>query len=901
MKIWKSILVLIILVLLAGASFWGYQNYFATKKVNSLELISQDAIFVFETYEGATTWNYLVESAAYPYLEQFPAFDRIAKQLITLDSLTGSQGLIARELTDAQTTISMHGIGKETFDLLFMVNLREGKARNLLSEIEKNVTPGQKFQSRSYSGKEILEFFDESSDRKWSIAFLGDLALVSASSFLIEEAIRYYVNSELVNYNAWFSSTPYDTESKGRLLTSAKGLANLLKGVNGRTEGPKIAKFEQSQVKLSLDLFLEEDRLVFSGPLLMPDIINFTPSIQANLNLILDAIPNRTLAVTQFNLESIYETQKVKNRAFAPRETLKGQIQRELIGKGFLDNLFGELYLLDLEGFRGATGNTALLIRTQNSSDAFSILKGYLNKDSELVSDFYLDKEILLIDEDEFPAHVFEGKFQGFRQTFAVALENVLLLTNSQQAMKLALDDITSGNTWGNESRAPEASEELTANAGYSTVFLTTQVWDSWVENATPSWSSFLQKYASSFFNFPAISLRINQYSGQQIATVSFPFAPAEVVETAKTEAISLAPSKTYTLENRLTYGPKALVNHQDNTEDLVVQDDSNRLFLINSGGEEVFKKSLSGPIVSEIFQIDYYKNGKLQLLFATADYIYGIDRLGNALPSYPIQVPNQRIANLSLVDYSNTKEYRYFVSTESGDLYLLDKTGERLEGWNPLPIGEATLGAPSHHRIRGKGDFMVAFSEKGNLHLFNRRGEEKGNNPLPLGDSFNSPIFVFDDPNSNSMDLVNISKNGEIIKVNFNGEIIYRNQLIKEDRESEFFLVPDQGGIDFLFVSRQFNEIVFRNSSEEELFSVNSSSDSFIFQYFDFGAARKLIAVTDKVQEFTYLYGLEGNLLTVLPLESSGPLQITYDQKQREFLIRNVSGTRITEYRLAD
>lgn len=901
MKIWKSILVLTLLVLVAGTAFWGYQNYFANKKVNSLELISQDAVFVFETYEGASTWNDLVESNAYPYLEQFPAFDRIGQQLLAIDSLTGSTGLIARELTDAQTTISMHGVGKETFDLLFMVNLREGKARNLLTTIEGNLNPGEKFQSRSYSDTEILEFFDESSDRKWSISFLGDIAIISASSFLIEEAIRFYVNSELVNFRALFPNLPYNEESKGRLLISGKGMANLIKGITGKNEGLTISKFEQSYAIMSLDLYLEEDQLIFRGPVQMSDQVNFTPSIQANLNQVLDFISNRTLSLTQFNLESIFESQNLVNRAFTPRETLKAQIQRELVGKGFLDDLLGELYFLELEGLGGSTNNSALLIRSQDSKEGFNVLKDFLKQDNELISDFYLDQEIILIEEDEFPAHTFEGKFLGFPQTFATEVDGLLVFANSQQSMKLLLDDFFSGNTWGKSSRSTQAKDELTGNSGFTQIYLTDKIWNNWVRESTPSWNSFFQKYATSFYNFPLIALRINQYQNQKVATLSFPFDTNGVIKAPKTEAISLSPSRSITLGNRLIFGPQVVTNYQDNTDDIVVQDEANSLFLINSAGDEVFRKELSSPIVSDIFQIDYYKNGKLQLLFATAEYIYGIDRLGAPLPNYPIKISNSKISSLSLVDYDNTKNYRFFTSTESGDLFLLDKTGQLLEGWNPLPIGENTLGAPMHYRVRRKGDFMIAFTPSGKLYLFNRRGEDRGRNPITLGGTFNSPIFVFNDPKTGSRDLVNISKNGEIIKTNFNGEITYRNQLIKEDRESEFYLVPDQNGIDFLLVSRQFNETKFLNSSEEELFSVNSSNDTFKFQYFDFGSDRKIVAITDEIQEFTYLYDTDGNLLTVLPLESSGPLQVSYDQKQSEFLIRNISGNRLTEYRLAD
>jgi hypothetical protein len=37
------------------------------------------------------------------------------------------------------------------------------------------------------------------------------------------------------------------------------------------------------------------------------------------------------------------------------------------------------------------------------------------------------------------------------------------------------------------------------------------------------------------------------------------------------------------------------------------------------------------------------------------------------------------------------------------------------------------------------------------------------------------------------------------------------------------------------------------------------------------------------------------------MPLESTGPIQITHQSSQGQFLIRTVSGARLTEYQLAD
>ncbi|WP_373396902.1 hypothetical protein V8V91_19970 [Algoriphagus halophilus] len=901
MKIWKSLLVLLFVILLAGGGFWVYQQYFSARKVNSLDLISQDAVFVFDTYQGAETWNSLVNDPAWGIFKTFPAFEKLSSQLITLDSLTGESGQIAKLVQKEQLSISLHATGIENFELLYTLNLSPSKTSGLLEDFKSKIPEGSRFQTRMYSDQEVVEYYNQENNRVWSIAILGDLVAFSSSSFLVEQAIRYYLNENQEGFSKLIQNTELDRNSPGRLLLSGKGMASLLKGVAGDRENQAISNLEIMNAALALNLSFKEGLLEFTGPVFYPDPINFTPSIRANLTAIESLISNSTLSLTQYNLESIFETQKIENRAFPFRSTLVGEIQRTLTDRGFFDNFSGELYLLDLEKFGGSDQNLALLARTVDAAPALSLLKDFQKSESEENSDFYLDYEILFVPEEEFPAHLFQGKFHGFGQTFITSVNDILIFANSQQAMKLILDDFTSNNTWRNSSNAPDAKSELNSASGFSRIYLIDEIWSKWTKYSNPSWSSFLQRYTSSFRSFPWISLHINKLPDRTEATLRFPYKSDYTPEIKQSGAISLQPNKSIVLDQKLIYGPATVINYQDNTQDILVQDENNVMHLFNEIGEEVYSYPLDGPIVSDIFQVDYYKNGKLQILLATKNKIYGIDRLGNLLPRYPFSLGNQWISHLNLVDYSNTKEYRYFISTEEGNLFLLDKTGQQLDGWNPLTIQEKTTGAPAHYRIPGKGDYMAALSEKGNLFIFNRRGEKLAASPLKLGDAIKSRGIVWRDPSSRSFKFVTVTSNGEIIHSNFDGEIGYRNQLIKDDRDSEFMLVPDQKENDFVFISRQYNEVTVLDKSEKQLMNIRVSGDDLIYQYFDFGADRQIFALTDLTQEFCYLYDMEGNLMTTMPLESSSSVQITYQSSKGQYLIRTISGSRITEFLLSD
>ena len=889
------------LILLVGSGVWIYKTYFSLRKINNLELISQDAIFVLESYKGAETWNQLAQDPVFQILTTFPAFQRFSKQLTTLDSLAGGSGKISRSISGKQVTISLHPTGIETFDLLFALNIEPENTKDLIVQIKKRLNPSTRFQSRKYSDIEIVEYFDSQNTRLWSFSILDELVLISPSSFLLEEAIRFYLSENTQSYFTAGSKKPYQQENLARLHLSGKGLSSLIKGVSQNRENPDLKALEKLNKGLILDLSLQKNKLTFEGALLSDQEANFTPSIKANLHTIEALISNRTISLTQYNLQDIFETQKLKNLAFTPKATLSGEIQRVLLDKGFFDALTGELYYLNLEDLDDATDNYAALIRTNDPTFSFDLLKAYQKTTVTEDSDFYLENEILHLLDEEFPAHLFAGKFMGFEQTFATVSGEVLIFTNSQQAMKIILDDHAIGNTWQKFPKNLTAKNSLNPNTGFSKIILLDQIWDKWTQTANPAWSSFLQKYASSFRSFPLISLNIHQVNQETDASLTIHYRPEPLPLDSDPDIILLQPSKSISFASQIQYGPRSILNFLDQTEDVLIQDIENKLHLINSGGEKVFSYQLNAPIISDVFQVDYYKNGKLQILVATDSKIYGIDRLGNPLPGYPIDLADEQITHLNLLDYSNEKDYRYFISTAKGNLYLLDKVGKQLDGWNPLPIGEKTIAPPTHIRVPGKGDVLLAQTEAGQFHLFSRRGEKLAGSPFSLGSNVNSPLLFKYEPTTKKSYLVGITSLGEIINSDLEGQISYRNQLIKEDKDLDFQLVQNPNQTGFVFVSRQYNLVTVLDSSEKPLFSAKHSDKNLIYQYFDFGSNRQIFALTDLEQEFCYLYDLQGKLMTATPLESNGKIQITYQPTLDQFLIRTIRGDKLIEFQLAN
>ena len=889
-------LVILVLSLVSWGGYEVYQRFIQSRTINSLELISSDAVFLFETQQADYAWQELQNQPIWTALSQFPAFQSLSSQLNSLDSLVGELGFVTKTLRNKQVTVSYHAVGTDKFSLLYTLNFDSNSPKELLDKLKSKTPRTTRFQTRKYSEQEIYDVLDANNSIQWSSTVLNNVLLISSSSFVIEEAIRFYLSEDANPISTKLGDNLPNAEGLGRLILSSKGLAKLVSGVSANKTSAAFQELQTTDFLLALTLKFEDKQLVFKGPIQGLPKVDFLPSVQAELAGFENLISTRTQSITQVNLKDYYEAQKLQNSSFVPKSTVSGEIQTRLIDRGFLDFLNGEQYFIEMEPLSEPQKDIALLVKLENPEQAWKILKEYRDTTEFDPTEQYLQQEILFFPEEDFPAHLFNGRFIGFEQTFVSQVGQILLMSNSANGMRGLLDDYTQGNTWAKKEN--ETKNWLSPASGYSKTFLLQKIWPSWVQTSNPSWSTFIQKYEAELKAFTSLGLRIHQSPKGQEATLILGYTSEVVAPVEVNKSFELASGKEVALPENLIFGPKAIKNFNDNTEDLVVQDQNHVLYVINSAGEQVYSQALTGPILSEAFQIDYFKNGKLQLMLATADGIYAIDRLGEPLPGFPKALPGEKITHLSVIDYDQSLDYRYFIATENGNLWLLDKMGKDLENWNPLPLGEPANGTPFHARIPGKGDFMVVLGISGDLHFFSRKGESRSGSPVKLPGGIVSPLLV---NKTGTPTLQAVTTGGEILDISFSGEIIKKTQAQKSNRDDKFRSLSDQKGNSSLIVLEQFNKTQLFDSQQRLLMTLPLAGSKAWIGYFDFGTSRRIIAVTDLEQGLGYLYDLEGNLLISSPLQSNGEIQLSHLPSQGQYLIRTRYGKTLLEYLIPD
>jgi len=240
------------------------------------------------------------------------------------------------------------------------------------------------------------------------------------------------------------------------------------------------------------------------------------------------------------------------------------------------------------------------------------------------------------------------------------------------------------------------------------------------------------------------------------------------IIQKFKKRAASNSVSEAFTtsLNSTLLTAPQVVKNHVTKSHDIVVQDVNNMLYLISSTGNILWKKQLLGQVLGNIEQIDMYKNGRLQLAFATSKRLYVLDRNGNDVAPFPLKFNDPITQPLSVFDYDKRKDYRLLV-TQGKDLLMYDAKGQSVNGFRYKNNSANIITQPKHYRI-GSKDYIV-FGAGESLKILNRQGAVRVsvNDKIHFTDN---EIYLYQNK------FTTTNKLGQLTQVDTKGKITTKN-----------------------------------------------------------------------------------------------------------------------------
>jgi hypothetical protein len=220
-------------------------------------------------------------------------------------------------------------------------------------------------------------------------------------------------------------------------------------------------------------------------------------------------------------------------------------------------------------------------------------------------------------------------------------------------------------------------------------------------------------------------------------------------------------------LDETFTRKPELFTNHYSGEKEILIQDNSNQLYLISASGKILWKASIDGAIIGDIIPVDIFKNGKLQMVFNTSSKLYALDRNGNALDGFPVKIEEASSA-LSVFDYDNDRDYRFLLGLKNGDVLNIGTDGKQVKGWKYKNNGGA-IASLKHFKI-GSRDYILSLSESGKIELLKRNGNVREAVSANAENWLSNEYSIYLGNTLSESGIYIATKNNEIKKIPFKG-----------------------------------------------------------------------------------------------------------------------------------
>jgi hypothetical protein len=316
-------------------------------------------------------------------------------------------------------------------------------------------------------------------------------------------------------------------------------------------------------------------------------------------------------------------------------------------------------------------------------------------------------------------------------------------------------------------------------------------------------------------------------------------------------------------LTNELLGDPKFFSNHRSKEKDILVQDVTNTLHLINPDGKIVWSQRVDGPLLGEIAEVDILRNGKKQMAFTTKNTLYVLDRNGKDVSPFPIKFKDRITQPLSVFDYDKNRKYR-FIITQGKDIYMYDSKGKAVRGFTFKKAKSKIVLAPQHIQL-GNKDYIAIAEENGNLNLLSRRGKSRINltkkfkfSEIPIAKEGSKFVVITADNKKES-----ISQTGKVTSLSLDVSANYSFSITGTTK-----VTLDNN---LLRINGKLAELPFGIYTKPQLFFANRTT---------------YISITETQENKVYVYDSTGSLIIGFPVFGTSIASISESSKKGELKI---------------
>jgi hypothetical protein len=860
----KRVTIILLVLLVSGLAIMGYFLQQGRKSLftDPYKAISAGACVVIETVDLQSFMNSLTTGKGLfgeaGKVIEFESFNRKVKYLADQLNKPGFNKIFS----DGKAIISFHPANDGNIKLLLSMAV-PGEIRNRhIKEMLRSSGIKTVIEVKS-GGISLFKIPYECSSIKDTayISLISGLFLCSSSGKLMEEArIQIGSGNDVRNLPGFSRVLLASGKNEDKIFVVFANLPQLFKAVLGREAQDMAGKITKLAGTAGGDIYINEDGLVLSG---------YTESIDSSESLYrFKFLPPREFQTYKILPSStvLFETIVLPDRD--PVIKPDSSISQEAIDlavklKGFTGDEITRAYI-DIRG-RPVGDNTLIIYELINRVQAEQLFLEVLGTENKI---FYFEPD------DQVRIPVYMTPFKGFtrilmpgfaprfEETYFAFYDNFMIAGSSYVTISRLLYDNLLNKTLANDLTYRDFESTLPSRSGYFFYCIPSRITD----------------YLTGFLNEDIIkALKSNKNSLNKIQAAGYQFASSNgmiynsLSVRFKEEAREESATEWETLLDTVaSIKPFFFTNHTTGAKEIFIQDMKNNTYLINAAGRVLWKVPLNERIFGTIYMIDYFRNGKYQLLFSGKNFLHLLDRNGNYVERYPVKLRSPAMNSMALFDYDNNLNYRLFIAGEDKMIYSYDKTGNVVKGWKPFRTAGYVKAEIGYYKISGK-DFLVAADEI-SVYFLDRTGNKRINLKEPVTKAAGSAIRL--NPGSEPS-IVCSSPDGTVQYIYFDGKINkFSLKKFTVDHSFDIFDVDGDGFGEYIFIDKGILYLYDHNKSEMFIREFGSGDLAGPINFI-FSASDRKIGVFDGNKKLIYLINKKGETMNGFPLRGASMFSI--------------------------
>jgi len=879
-----SILVLL-LIIIAGFLYISDQKQYEN---NSLDAIPINSEFIFK-FHSVNNLHSALEGGKgmFKDLKETKICSDLNKLFINIEKYLEQNNIEID--TDKELTCATKLVGKANVDLLYIVELDNHKELKSMKNFVDIYFSKFIKSTKTYSGEKIMIF--SQNENKYHIAYVNGLMLISKSVIFLEDAIRQTkAKNKLLTLSSFVEvQKTMDKNADINIFINNSNSSKIVKLWGERKYFSFLTRIDNWGDWTGLDVDIDKDGFSLNGftsssnnKFELFDVLSNQNSVETTL---LDAIPS---GVASFSILSLSNTSKyrddmIKYRGKRGRLNIyrKGLIElNKKFGCKFEDKFYsffsGETALMSMSiNSINVNANKIAIFKSIGEGKLTTVMMEMLNRiasNNKRSLDYYstkvkIDRElsykVYRLPYGDIPYRIMGNLFYESPSRYFVIVNNNLVFGGSVKVLTEYLHAINLNKSVTDDSRFKESHKRFSDKGNFMFYANTVSSFSQIKHYFNTNRQKEINKNKDYFNKFHSVGYQLAS-ANSMVYNNLFVLYSDNIVQKPQTEWES-------GLDANVAIKPALVKNHKTNETEIFVQDEANNVYLINSLGRILWKQPIDGRINSEIYQVDKYKNKKLQYMFSTRKKIYLIDRNGNNIGRFPVLLKSPTTHGMTVFDYDKNRKYRIFVPSVNKKIYLYDIEGNIVKGWRFNKSENPITSKINHYRV-GKKDYIV-FKDKFKVYILDRRGNKRAKTSKYLKLSDNELVLV----NKKSPYLLLTDKSATIYKVSFSGKIT-KVRSYKNISSQHLFTSADMdndGSQEYIYAD---NNSLTVYSGDKKIIDVKVNGQiKSTPSIYTFSSTKKMIGFVDNDNYKAYLINKRGKNYSGFPVSANNPFSITF------------------------